>query len=80
MVKIAENNRDDPSFDKVNGDKITNLEIQRGAEDIIKLLKPIDVALDKKQNNSCKIADAVTLWKQLELDLGGKTPYNYRGL
>lgn len=69
LAKVAEDKRDDPSFDKEIGDKIMNFGIKRAAQDIIKLLKPIAVALDKMQSNSCKISDAVIIWKQLELDL-----------
>ncbi|KAM7165749.1 uncharacterized protein RBU57_006893 [Macrochelys suwanniensis] len=45
--------------------KVLNLEHKRNVEHLLSTLKPISVALNKMQGNSCFIADAVEIWKRL---------------
>jgi uncharacterized protein YuzB (UPF0349 family) len=45
---------------------VQNFSLKRKAEDMSRRLKPIAVALDQMQSNTCGIADAVDIWKQLE--------------
>lgn len=66
LFNICEENRDSRHLDNDIAAKVKNVGIKRSAEDIIKLLKPIAVALDKTQSNSCKIAETVLIWKELE--------------
>lgn len=45
---------------------VQNFDLKRKAEDLLKLLKPISVALDRMQKDSTSIADSVSIWKELE--------------
>lgn len=45
--------------------------MKRNAENLLQLLKPISVTLDKLQSDKVKISDAVFYWKQLELSFTG---------
>ena len=55
----------DPAIAKL----IQKYSLKKEAEYLLGRLKPISVALDKIQGDSCGIADAVVIWKQLEKDL-----------
>jgi hypothetical protein len=43
-----------------------NMVIKQAAEEYLKILKPVAVALDKLQKNLTFISDAVEIWKELE--------------
>ncbi|XP_073506891.1 uncharacterized protein [Phyllobates terribilis] len=45
--------------------KILNIGLKRNVEHMLSFLKPISQALNKIQKNSCFIADAVEIWKEL---------------
>lgn len=64
LMKICENNRD--TIDKDIQGKVSNIGLKRTAEDLRERLKPIAKALDKAQSDSCKIGDAVDVWKEVE--------------
>lgn len=67
LLTICEQNRDKIDTNIVN--IVNNLGIKRSAEELLQRLKPIAVALDKIQRDSCTIADTVDIWKTLEKDL-----------
>ncbi|XP_018012992.1 uncharacterized protein LOC108670053 [Hyalella azteca] len=46
--------------------KVMDRNIKRTAEDMLKILKHISVALDKVQSDACNIGDATEVWKNLE--------------
>nr|XP_048724070.1 uncharacterized protein LOC125644334 [Caretta caretta] len=46
-------------------DKVLNIGLKRNVEHMLSILKPISVALNKMQENSCFIADVVEIWKEL---------------
>lgn len=48
---------------------VMNMAIKQNASDLVNLLKPIAIALDKTQAATCKIADAVFIWKNLKISL-----------
>ncbi|KAI6651859.1 Transposase [Oopsacas minuta] len=57
VLKVYEEHRD-----TINGTiamKVQNINIKRNAEDYLKRMKPIAVALDKVQSDGCKLSDAV---------------------
>ena len=43
--------------------------LKKNAEDYLQRMRPIAVVLDRMQSDSCKISDAVHVWKKLEDDL-----------
>ncbi|XP_053891051.1 dnaJ homolog subfamily C member 9 isoform X1 [Malaclemys terrapin pileata] len=49
--------------------KVLNIGLKRNVEHMLSTLKPISVALNKMQGNSCFIADAVEIWKELSESL-----------
>ena len=67
LLTICEQNRD--KIDTYIVNIVNNLGIKRSAEELLQRLKPIAVALDKIQRDSCTIADTVDIWKTLEKDL-----------
>ena len=67
MLKVSEDHRSE--FDKDIFSKLSNLGIKRSAEDLLARMKPISVALDKVQADKSTIADAVNVWKDLEVSL-----------
>lgn len=69
LFEICEKNRESGSLDSDIAAKVMNVGLKRNAEDIVKLLKPIAVALDRTQSNNCKIAETVLIWKELEESL-----------
>ncbi|XP_073493817.1 uncharacterized protein [Phyllobates terribilis] len=63
LMTLCEENRD-----KIDGTvtaKILNIGLKRNVEHMLSFLKPISQALNKIQKNSCFIADAVEIWKEL---------------
>jgi hypothetical protein len=64
LVKICEENKD--KIDSIIYGKIMNMVIKQAAEEYLKILKPVAVALDKLQKNLTFISDAVEIWKELE--------------
>ncbi|XP_073529434.1 uncharacterized protein [Phyllobates terribilis] len=63
LMTLCEENRD-----KIDGTvtaKILNIGLKRNVEHMLSFLKPIFQALNKIQKNSCFIADAVEIWKEL---------------
>lgn len=67
LVSVCEENRSD--IDSIVYNKVTNFGIKRNAEDLLKRLKPISIALDKMQQKDCTISTAVNIWKKLREDL-----------
>lgn len=67
LMSVCEQNRDE--IDKDISNIVTNIGLKRSAEELLKRLKPIAVALDSVQRDSCNIAEAVEIWKKLKSDL-----------
>lgn len=67
LMQIVDENRD--AIDESIRSKVMNLSIKRNVEDLLLRLKPISIALDQIQKDSCSIAEAVDIWKKLETDL-----------
>ena len=57
------------SFDVIVSRKLQNLSIKRNVEDYLKRMKPIAISLDKVQSDSCKLSEAVEVWKRLSEDM-----------
>ncbi len=49
--------------------KLMHMGIKINVEELLLRLKPISIALDRMQKDSCSIAEAVNIWKKLETDL-----------
>jgi len=60
LIAICEQNRNSIARDITN--IVTNIGIKRSAEELLQRLKPIAVALDSIQKDSCTVADAVEIW------------------
>ncbi|XP_053163610.1 uncharacterized protein LOC128350053 [Hemicordylus capensis] len=63
LMTVCEQNRD-----KIDGTitaRILNIGLKRNVEHMLSILKPISESLNKIQKNSCFIADAVEIWKEL---------------
>lgn len=71
LFKICEDHRD--KIDDNVQSKVANVMLKRNVEDMIAILKPISVTLDKVQRNECPIAHAVYLWKQLKKEFWDAT-------
>lgn len=71
ILRICEDNRE--KIDSNVQGKVTNFMLKRNVEDMITILKPISVTLDKMQSNKCSIGEAVYLWKQLKKDFWDAT-------
>ena len=56
--------------------KVRDINIKRNAEDYLRLMKPIAVALDKVQSDSCKLSEAVEVWKALERETDSLQPFD----
>ena len=56
-------------IDGMIGKKVRNICIKRNTEDYLRRMKPIAVALDKVQSDSCKLSEAVEVWKTLEQEM-----------
>lgn len=63
LVQVCEEHRE--NIDKDVAKQVTNLSLKRNVEDYLQLLKPIAVALDKVQSNTCVISEAVEAWLSL---------------
>lgn len=74
LLKVCEEHRDE--IESSISDKVKNFGLKRNAEDYLQRMKPIAVALDKVQSDSCRISDAVDVWKQLESELSESQPSN----
>ena len=46
--------------------KVTDTNLKRNAEDMLKITKNIVVALDRLQSDSCNIGDATEVWKEVQ--------------
>ena len=66
ILKVCDDHRD--NIDSKISKKVQDISIKRNAEDYLKCMKPIAVALDKVQSDTCKISDAVEVWKELSHD------------
>lgn len=64
ILKICEDNRN--KIDNEIYEKVTNMVIKRSAEDLLKIYKPIAIALDTLQKSNASLSDAVEVFKQLE--------------
>ena len=51
---------------------VNNLVVKRSAEELLQMFKPIAVALDLMQGDSCTIGDSVMMWKNLQKELTPK--------
>lgn len=71
MLKICEENRD--TIDTAVKNHVSDLNLKRNIEDMIVVLKPISVALDKIQRDLCSLSEALLTWKELGNDLKPKT-------
>jgi hypothetical protein len=49
--------------------KVNDMGIKNNAKDLLSRLKPVSTALDKLQSDSCKISDAVGIWKSMLVEL-----------
>lgn len=67
LLKICEEHRE--KIDNIVYNKVVNIGLKRNAENLLKRLEPIAVALDCIQKNTCTIAEAVHIWKTLEIKL-----------
>ena len=72
ILKVCEEHRD--TINCTIAMKVQDIIIKRNAEDYLKRLKPIAVALDKVQSDGCKLSDAVEAWKALERDKDSLIP------
>lgn len=57
---------------KISVDMVFNMDLKNAARTLFEVLKPISVALDKMQANSCNLSDAVDIWKQLLAQMGDR--------
>ena len=67
LLKVCEEHRDE--IDRNIAAKAKDFALKRNAEDYLQRMRPIAVALDRIQSDSCNISDAVHVWKKLEDDL-----------
>ena len=72
ILKVCDEHRD--SIDAIVARKVQDLSIKRNAEDYLKCMKPIAIALDKVQSDSCKLSEAVEVWKRLSEDMASSQP------
>ena len=71
LFQICEENLN--NIDSVENNTVKNFGIKQNAEDLLKCLKPLSVAVDKIQEKNCTIAVAVHIWEELEKTLCKKT-------
>ena len=62
------------SIDIIVARKVQNLSIKKNAEDYLKRIKLIAIALDKVQSDSCKLSEAVEVWIRLSDDMASSQP------
>ena len=67
LLKVCDEHRDE--IVRNIAAKVKDFALKRNAEDYLQRMRPIAVALDRMQSDSCKISDAVHVWKKLEDDL-----------
>lgn len=67
IYQVCEDHSDE--IDENVRSKVINIQIKKSVEEVLKIFRPIAIALDKVQSNSCKIGDAVIVWKKLENEL-----------
>ena len=72
ILKVCEEHRD--SIDVIVARKVQDLSIKRNAENYLKRMKPIAIALDKVQSDSCKLSESVEVWKRLSEDMASSQP------
>ncbi|XP_055845077.1 uncharacterized protein LOC129911335 [Episyrphus balteatus] len=65
ILKVCEENRN--IIASAIYQKVTNMMLKRSIEDLLKIYKPIAVALDSLQRTNASLSDAVEVFKQLEL-------------
>ena len=66
LLKVCEEHRG--AIDSTVASKVQNISIKRNAEDYLQRLKPIAVALDRVQRDTCLLGGAVEAWKALGKD------------
>ena len=76
LVKVVETHRS--NMDTNICDMILDISLKSCTQDYLDKMKPISVALDKLQANTCTIADAVPIWKDLEdnIPITVQDPFN----
>ena len=67
LLKVCEEQRDES--DRNIAAKVNDFALKRNAEDYLQRMRPIAVALDWIQSDSCKVSDAVHVWKKHDDDL-----------
>ena len=72
IFKVCEEHRD--NIDGMVAKKVRDINIKKNAEDYLRRMKPIAVALDKVQSDSCKLSETVEVWKALELEMESSQP------
>ena len=76
LQSIAEEHREEMKKD--NYTIITNIVHKRQVEDILKIYKPVAVAIDRMQAAKVNLADAVKIWLDLGDSLNGVLPTEYQ--
>ena len=71
-LKVCDEHRD--SIDTIVARKVQDISIKRNAEDYLKRMKPIAIALDKVQSDSCVLSEAVEVWNRLSEDIASSQP------
>ena len=66
-MKIFEEHRQ--KIDCIMYSKVVNIGLKRNAEDLLKWLGSISIALNLIQKDTCTNAEAVHTWKNLEMEL-----------
>lgn len=64
LFRISEEHKE--KIDSIIREKISNIHLKRSAEDYLKILKPISIAIDRLQKTDATIADGVEQFKILE--------------
>ena len=57
ILKVCEEHRE--KIDGMIAKKVQDISIKRNTEDYLRRMKPIAVALDKVQSDSCKLSEVV---------------------
>ena len=73
ILTVCEEHRD--SIDVIVARKVQDLSIKRNPEDYLKRVKPIAIALDKVQSDSCKLSEAVEVQSGTHRYLANLIPY-----
>ena len=74
ILKVCEEHRD--HIDGKIAKKVRDINIKRNEEDYLRRMKPIAVALDKVQSDSCKLSEAVEVWKALKRETDSLQPFD----